>query len=398
MKSEFDRDRAALDVLLKQYEFLREEITRCIYLEHIAILGLYTFLGLVIASLIKEEILKSMNDFDPNKYPLLLFLLVFAQVIICGFGSLFLKEQARNRRACSFLRALEDVINNKIGEIGIYWENFITSPFLNKYPINPQYYLNRLLSVGLPIFLSNLFITSGIIYTIHRKANFDSLIVFFLILIGALAVLYFLLPFLSPIFNGKGNSILVFHIIIFIAILSYEFYEKDNLIPFAFLSVFITFFWALTLAFKTHSSLTGEKVPCKLKILEWLEKEKSELLHRNITSNFTLKGDEVELEIHVVKRSFSGVIYDIEIFPGDQNPPWQSIEDIRAVKLPEDWDYEHIGKGVRFYTRRNPLRKCEPEKFKFRILPPQKTVKFIQIHLSDKNCKIIGEIVSQLIT
>ena len=181
MMSKSDRDRAALDVLLKQYEFLREEITRCIYLEHIAILGLYTFLGLVIASLVKEDVLDSINSFAPTKHPLLLFLLVFAQVIICGFGSLFLKEQARNRRACSFLRALEDIINKKIGEIGIYWENFITSTFIEDYPINPQYYLNRLLSVGLPIFSSNLFITSGILYVIYREENSESLIFFFLI-------------------------------------------------------------------------------------------------------------------------------------------------------------------------------------------------------------------------
>lgn len=281
MISEFDRDRAALDVLLKQYEFLREEITRCIYLEHIAILGLYTFLGLVIASLIKEDALDPISNFDITKHLFFLFLLVFAQIIICGFGSLFLKEQARNRRVCSFLKALEDLINSKIGEIGIYWENFITSTFINKYPINPQYYLNRLLGVGLPIFLSNLFITSGILYAIHRKANLDSLIVSFLILIGALAVLYFLLPFLSPIFNEKGNSILLFHIIVFIVILSYISYEKDNLIPFAFFSAFITFFWALTLALKTQSSLTREKVPDKKDILEWLENEQSELLHRN---------------------------------------------------------------------------------------------------------------------
>ena len=111
-------------------------------------------------------------------------------------------------------------------------------------------------------------------------------------------------------------------------------------------------------------------------------------------SNFTLKGNVVELEIHVVRKSYSGVIYDIEIFPGDQDPPWKNVKDIKAIKLPEDWDFENIGKGVRFYTRRSPLRKCEPEKFIFKILPPQKTVESIQIHLTDKNCTIIGDMVS----
>ncbi len=63
----------------------------------------------------------------PDTIPFFVFTLILAQVIVNGFGSLFMKEQARNRRACLFLKATEDLINKKLGRIGIYWEHYITS-------------------------------------------------------------------------------------------------------------------------------------------------------------------------------------------------------------------------------------------------------------------------------
>lgn len=82
-----EKDRAILDVLLKQYEFLREEITRCIYLEHTAILGLYTSLGIIGSVLVKER--TTVLEFDIFELTFFLSALVFAQVFINGFGSLF---------------------------------------------------------------------------------------------------------------------------------------------------------------------------------------------------------------------------------------------------------------------------------------------------------------------
>ena len=268
----FDRDRAALDVLLKQYEFLRDEVTQCINLEHIAILGLYTFLGLVTASLIGGLLLDSSNSHFSFESPFFLLALVFAQVIICGFGSLFLKEQARNRRACSFLNALEHLINEKIGEIGIYWENYIVSDFIERYPINLQYYIHRLGGVGLPIFLPNLLITLGISYAIYGRINIILLVsIFFLAAMILLDLLIFLnLPILLDIILR----------ILVIAILFFIFYGKCNLFLLLYLiiSALITFLWALTIAYETYSPLVREKIPKDTEILEWLEKEQSKIL------------------------------------------------------------------------------------------------------------------------
>ena len=87
-------ERAALDVLLKQYEFLRDEITRCIYLEHIAILGLFSSLGLVFATLLGKIIGGESNPANENT--IFIMALILAQIIISGFGSLFLNMMSNS--------------------------------------------------------------------------------------------------------------------------------------------------------------------------------------------------------------------------------------------------------------------------------------------------------------
>jgi predicted dehydrogenase len=243
-----DKD-TLIDVLLKQYGFLRGEITRCIYLEHLAIIGLYTSLGVVAAALI-ENITKTgcectfqipflAEKFDLGKTVAFLLVLVFLQVLVSGFGSLFLKEQARNRRACSFLKAIEYIINERVGEVSIYWENYITSHLIAKkskwrdffkfeIPVNPQYYKNRFLSVGLPVFLPNLFLTSGI-------------------LCGSIAVYT----------DDLNNSVFP---VFFVSVI-------------LLCSLYITFFWALMILLRTCTSLKEEKVPTREEVLAWIEKE-----------------------------------------------------------------------------------------------------------------------------
>jgi predicted dehydrogenase len=243
-----DKD-TLIDVLLKQYGFLRDEITRCIYLEHLAIIGLYTSLGVVAAVLI-ENITKTggecifqipffAKDSDVEKTIAFFLVLVFLQVLVSGFGSLFLKEQARNRRACSFLKAIEYIINERIGEVSIYWENYITSHLIAKksnwkdffkfeIPVNPQYYKNRFLGVGLPVFLPNLLLTLGISYGLFIA------------------------------YTHNVNISILQALLLFIVFLC---------------SLYITFFWALMILLRTYTSLKEEKVPTREEVLAWIEKE-----------------------------------------------------------------------------------------------------------------------------
>lgn len=250
-----DEGETSLNVLLKQYEFLRNEITQAIYLKHAAVLGLYTFLGFIFAILVKQiwendfELPSSIYNLDLGTAIIFLLTLVMVQVIICGFGSLFLKEQARDRRTCSFLRAIEYLINEKIGETGIYWENYIALKFVKEKlslknffgsSISPnlEYLKNSFLGIGLPVFLPNLLMTS---------------------------VLYALC-----IFCRKGVGFFSILLVFFVT------------------SSLVTFLWAFMIMSKTWKRSEEESGPRMEDALEWLRREKSKPLLR---SAFTIENE-----------------------------------------------------------------------------------------------------------
>jgi hypothetical protein len=110
-----------------------------------------------------------------------------------------------------------------------------------------------------------------------------------------------------------------------------------------------------------------------------------------VFSTYNLLPDNViELNVRVVGDFYSNKIYDIEIFPESQNPPWYGID---AIEAPEGWDYEKIGKGIRFYTLTDPLIKCQPKKFIFRVWGIRIS-RYIEIHITDKDHLNLGVILS----
>lgn len=237
-----ERYKASIKVLLDQYNNLRSEITQSIYLEQAAIIVLYTFLGVAVAYLLREGIAgtldfsKILKEPDLRKIIPFLVALNFAQVIICGLGSLFLREQARNRRACSFQKAIEYIINQKIGGTGIYWENYITSPLIEKeigfwdyfkldIPINREYYKNRRLGIGLPIVLPNVLVFTGIVCMAFAS-------------VGKIALVYYIFSIISGLIT----------------------------------------YWAYTIARKSCFPLKEEIVPSREEVLYWIEKENRKLL------------------------------------------------------------------------------------------------------------------------
>lgn len=307
------RDKKSIDVLLNQYNCLREEIVRCIYLEHLAIIGLYTSLGVVIASLVGKIVeygivknnannpITSFADFTENlelgELILFLLLLILAQIYVNGFGSLFLKEQARNRRVCSFLRGLEHIINEKIGEIGIYWENFIVSPLIDKkiakrdyfgfkIPVNPQYYKNRLLGVGIPVYLPNLLITSLIAFLLFNSYGkgylFSMILILCIILLPCIVVLC--LNAKKPILT---KYIVIAAVIIFAAATAvitfiFSFFTGNLSIYLLFLAISsaMTILWASMIFSEVSLPLKGEVAPSREEVLNWLEDENLALLWR----------------------------------------------------------------------------------------------------------------------
>lgn len=109
-----------------------------------------------------------------------------------------------------------------------------------------------------------------------------------------------------------------------------------------------------------------------------------------VYSTFDFHYDVVELYVRVVKEEYSGMIYDIEIFPEIQSPAWDSVE---ALEAPEGWNFEKVGKGVRFYTETNPLLKCQPVKFKFKI-EGKRISWYIRVHVTDEAHGNLGMIIS----
>jgi predicted dehydrogenase len=286
-----DRDKKFIDVLVNQYNFLREEIVRCIYLEHAAIIGLYTAFGLAVATLIGKIMDPHFSFSLLIENPVFLFLLILAQVVINSFGSLFLKEQARNRRACSFLRALEYLISEKIGEICIYWENYITCPLIDKkidflqyfkfrIPINCQYYKNRLLGVGIPIYLPNFLITSSMAFLLCRGFEIGIFIfIIFMVLYGAVMVPSVKNPIFFPWYSFSAAIVTIIAVAIG---LIFHTMAKDELIYVTFftLSAVITTFWASMIIYETSLPLKKDVTPTREEVLEWLEEENLGLLWR----------------------------------------------------------------------------------------------------------------------
>jgi hypothetical protein len=110
-----------------------------------------------------------------------------------------------------------------------------------------------------------------------------------------------------------------------------------------------------------------------------------------VYSTYNLFPDNViELNVRVVGDFYSDKIYDIEIFPESQNPPWYGID---AIEAPEGWSYEKIGNGIRFYTLTDPLIKCQPRKFIFRVWGIRIS-RYIEIHITDKDHENLGVILS----
>jgi predicted dehydrogenase len=279
--------------LLKQYDFLGSEIAQSIYLEHAAILGLYTFLGLITAAFVGMEkggdlsfLIQSLRGFSlmtminkPNLdriIPVFLVLL-FIQATVNAFGSLFLKEQCRIRRACSFQKVIEFLIDERIGKLGMYWQSYLTSPLLNeekkwtdyfkfKIPINKQYYKNRLLSIGLPIYLPNLFITS--LVCLFSFAYYEKGFLIFLILVGA----FFATTYYS---RSVWSMASLFWFTLFLGSIFWLTFGREFLLLLALLliSELMTFLWGLMIIRKTFSPLSAEEVPSRDEILAWLEEE-----------------------------------------------------------------------------------------------------------------------------
>lgn len=145
-----------LEIMLRQYEFLRKEIVQCIYLRQAAVLGIFTTIVAGMGFLFAER---------DTPIPVLALQLgvVGIAFLVNAFGSLYLHEQHRNRRACQFNLILERLITKAAISTKVFpdeddvnvcpiiaWENFLMYSEECK-RLNGPFYIARYLGVALPI-------------------------------------------------------------------------------------------------------------------------------------------------------------------------------------------------------------------------------------------------------
>lgn len=93
--------------------------------------------------------------------------------------------------------------------------------------------------------------------------------------------------------------------------------------------------------------------------------------------------------MHVNEIGTDGVVYDLEIFYGEQKPVWESAQ---PVEWPEGWIPKPVPGGVGWMTSTNPLRYCQAVTFLVQVTGPVGDM--IWIHVTDKEHKNIGYITS----
>ena len=105
----------------------------------------------------------------------------------------------------------------------------------------------------------------------------------------------------------------------------------------------------------------------------------------------------IVITVHVTggDPGLNGVIYDLEIQFGEQDPPWESGE-ILGVEPPYDgtWGSQPVSGGIGVRTESNPLVTCVPITV-IASAPPSVTGSIITIHATDKDHGDIGTFGSQ---
>ncbi len=110
-----------------------------------------------------------------------------------------------------------------------------------------------------------------------------------------------------------------------------------------------------------------------------------------ISSTFVvLGGGLVEMQVHVISQPLDQLIYDLEIYFGEQTPPWA---DGQPIQPPPGWSAQPLPNGIRFVTSNNPLHTCQPVTLRLQANPPPGNT--IIVHATDQNHRDLGTFVSQ---
>jgi hypothetical protein len=97
-----------------------------------------------------------------------------------------------------------------------------------------------------------------------------------------------------------------------------------------------------------------------------------------------------QMTVHVVDQALNGIIFDLEIYFAEQQPPWTSGQ---ALQGPPGWTTMPVTGGIGWVTSSSPLLTCHPVTFIFQASPSVGDA--IWVHLTDREHRNLGYIISQ---
>jgi hypothetical protein len=104
---------------------------------------------------------------------------------------------------------------------------------------------------------------------------------------------------------------------------------------------------------------------------------------------------QVVITVHVQDPALTGLIYDMEIFFSEQQPPWQGGQPISG---PRGWEPFPVPGGIGWVTTGAPLVACQPVQFVVQLPPGTGIGDVIWLHMTDKEHKNLGYVVSQRVS
>jgi hypothetical protein len=111
-----------------------------------------------------------------------------------------------------------------------------------------------------------------------------------------------------------------------------------------------------------------------------------------ISSTFVATADgHVVITVHVVDPAFDRKIYDMEIFPNEQTPPWPAGQPISG---PQGWQPVFMPTYIGWVTANNPLITCQPVQFGVMLPPTAAIGDAISLHMTDQSHNNLGYVTS----
>jgi hypothetical protein len=115
-----------------------------------------------------------------------------------------------------------------------------------------------------------------------------------------------------------------------------------------------------------------------------------------ISSTFYVTTDGyVIITIHAQDPALHRVIYDLEIFFAEQEPPWTGGQ---PVSGPPGWQPFPMTGGIGWMTSTSPLMVCQPVQFVVQLSPGATVGEAIGLHMTDQHHNNLGYVISQRVS